>query len=161
MEALLESASDPFQRDHFAPGHFTASAFVLDPEGERLLLILHGKLGLWLQPGGHWDPEDGSLQAAARREVHEETGLGPADLEPGAPLLDVDVHRIPPNPRKGEPEHRHYDLRVLLRARSTAIQAASDARDARWVPLAQVHAQATDASVRRAVERVLALREGA
>src|SRR6202008_1440543 len=73
--ALLESAADPFDREHFAPGHVTASAFVLDPAHARLLLILHSKLGRWLQPGGHVESDDASVVSAARREVLEETGL--------------------------------------------------------------------------------------
>jgi 8-oxo-dGTP pyrophosphatase MutT (NUDIX family) len=57
------------------PGHFTASAFVLHPSGEALLLILHRKLGMWLQPGGHLESSDVDHLGAARREVAEETGV--------------------------------------------------------------------------------------
>ncbi|MEN8041330.1 MAG: hypothetical protein ABFR95_07475, partial [Actinomycetota bacterium] len=48
-------------RSEFEPGHFTASGFVTSPDGEALLLIHHGKLDRWLQPGGHIDPEDASV----------------------------------------------------------------------------------------------------
>ena len=48
MRQLVE-APEPFARSAFAPGHFTASAFVLSPDERSLLLILHGKLGRWLQ----------------------------------------------------------------------------------------------------------------
>src|SRR5882757_4393264 len=89
--ALLEDAADPFDREHFAPGHVTASAFVLDPAHERLLLILHSKLGRWLQPGGHVESGDPSVALTARREVLEETGLDvSAGNTFGARLLDVD-----------------------------------------------------------------------
>lgn len=39
-------------------GHITASGLVIDPERGRVLLTLHRKLRMWLQMGGHCEPED-------------------------------------------------------------------------------------------------------
>lgn len=156
MVALVDRPGDACSRHHFEPGHFTASAFVLSPDDGSLLLVLHGTLGLWLQPGGHVEPEDEDIVAAATREAIEETGI--TDLEPvslGSPLLDLDVHPIPANERKNEPAHEHFDVRILLRARTWAFSAGSDALDARWVPLAEVEDAGTDESVVRAVRRVV------
>ena len=157
MLELLESEGNPFARGHFVPGHFTASAFVLSPDEEKLLLILHGKLGLWLQPGGHIDPDDADVHAAARREVVEETGIAASDLELlGTPLLDLDIHPIPPNPKKGEPAHEHFDVRVLFKSTTWEFAAGSDAQDARWVRIEDVKDAGTDDSVLRAVRRLQA-----
>jgi 8-oxo-dGTP pyrophosphatase MutT (NUDIX family) len=159
MSELLDQVEAPWDRRAVTPGHFTASAFVLSPDGERLLLIHHAKLGRWLQPGGHIDDGDEDVFAAALREVAEETGVRGVVLAPGRPaLLDVDVHEIPARPAKGEAAHRHYDLRVLLWALDDAVQAGSDALAARWVPLDQVADWETDASVLRAVESIVAWR---
>ncbi len=149
MLALLD-ARDPFARDHFSPGHFTASAFVLSPDGGRLLLIFHEKFRRWLQPGGHIEPEDADLAASALREVAEETNV--TDLSIVNRLFDVDVHAIPA--RKGDPAHHHFDVRVLLRAHSESLTAATDALAAKWVPLAEVHTVETDESVLRAVRKI-------
>ena len=149
----LLARPDAFSRSCFDPGHFTASAFVLSPDGVDLLLILHAKLGLWLQPGGHVDPEDVDLLAGARREVEEETGI--AELTVEGALLDVDIHRLPPHPKKDEPGHEHFDVRFLFRAASRDFVAGSDALDARWVPLAEVASAGTDESVERAVRKLL------
>ena len=35
------------------PDHLTASAVVLDASRTSVLLVLHGKVRRWLQPGGH------------------------------------------------------------------------------------------------------------
>ena len=142
---------DPCARDHFEPGHFTASSFVLSPDGTSVLLILHGKLHRWLQPGGHIDPEDLDVLAAAKREVAEEVGI--TELERvGAGLFDVDVHSIPA--RKQEPEHEHHDLRFLFRAVSLDAEAGSDAKAAKWVALSEVAHIESDQSVMRAVAKI-------
>lgn len=149
--SLLQEPGDVRARDHFTPGHLTASAFVLSPDEAQLLLIFHGKLHLWLQPGGHVEPTDADLLAASLREVTEETGL--VELEVLDPLFDVDVHMIPA--RKTEPEHKHFDVRALFRAQSWTFAAGSDALAAKWVPLAEAEVLQTDESVRRAVRKLL------
>ena len=154
MLDLTEAPGDPFSRNHFVPGHFTASAFVLSPSEESLLLILHGKLGLWLQPGGHIDPEDSDVFAAARREVREEVGIDQIEWAEGGPsLFDLDIHTIPARPGK-EPAHEHFDLRVFLRAPHLGFTVGSDAKDARWVALDKISLEISDESVMRAVRKL-------
>ncbi|PLX21947.1 DNA mismatch repair protein MutT [Candidatus Parcubacteria bacterium] len=52
--------------------HFTSSAIIV--EQNKILLIFHKKLGVWLYPGGHIE-EDEHPDEALLREVKEETGL--------------------------------------------------------------------------------------
>jgi hypothetical protein len=66
MLDLIGSPGDAFSRSHYSPGHFTASAFVLSPDESSLLVVLHRKLGRWLQPGGHIDPDDTDFESAAQ-----------------------------------------------------------------------------------------------
>jgi len=153
MLALMESAGDPFRRDHFAPGHFTASAFVLSPDEAELLLILHGKLGMWLQPGGHVEPGDADLASAARREVAEEVGIDELALLSDGPL-DLDIHRIPA--RAEEPEHEHFDVRFLFRAGHRSLREGEEVKGARWVPLDGVARLHSDESVQRAMRKLRA-----
>jgi len=153
--ALLDRPANPFDREHFTPGHVTASAFVIDPARERLLLILHAKLGRWLQPGGHVESDDASVIEAARREVLEETGLE-VRADRAVQLLDVDVHQIP---ARGElPEHEHFDVRFAFEATHTDARAGSDATQARWVSIAELLSGGphlpTDESVLRAVRKL-------
>lgn len=151
IRRLLDAPGDPFSRHHFTPGHVTASAFVRSPDGGSVLLIHHGKLHRWLQPGGHVEPADADVIAAARREVAEEVGLTDVDLV-GDGLFDVDVHDIPA--LRGDPAHAHFDVRVLFQARHLDARAGSDARAARWFPLDAVNAVESDASVARAVRKL-------
>lgn len=154
MLELLRSPGDVLSRSHFEPGHFTASAFVLSPDGSRLLLISHPKLGRWLQPGGHIEPEDKDCEAAARREVREETGVGELAVL-GSGIFDVDVHEIPARPK--ESAHRHFDVRYAFIA-STEQLAVSDEVDevkaARWVELNRVVELNPEESLVRCVRRL-------
>jgi 8-oxo-dGTP pyrophosphatase MutT (NUDIX family) len=151
MQTLLGSPGDVFAREHYVPGHFTASAFIVSPARDAILLILHGKLGLWLQPGGHVDASDTDVIVAARREVEEEVSLSQLPLaHPG--IFDVDVHVIPA--RKEAPAHEHFDVRFVFEAEASSGRAGSDAKDARWVSLDEVSKLQTDESVMRAVRKL-------
>jgi 8-oxo-dGTP pyrophosphatase MutT (NUDIX family) len=155
MAAPTPSSSGPaapISRSHFVPGHLTASAFVLSPARDALLLILHKKLGLWLQPGGHIEPGDESLAAAARREVAEEVGLAlPASAE-GA-VFDLDIHRIPA--RRDEPQHEHFDVRFCFQAPTLDFATNDEVVAARWAPLAEIDQLTTDESVLRVARKLV------
>ena len=152
MLELIEAPGDCFSRDHYQPGHFTCSSFVLSPDSQSLLLIYHSKLKRWLQPGGHNEPDDEDVFAAARREVAEETGILELHLVDGEQLFDVDIHAIPP--WGAAPAHEHFDLRFLFKAPSLSARAGSDAMAAKWVAFSQVNAHESDASVMRAVAKL-------
>ena len=124
--SLLASDS-PFSAARFDPGHITASAFVVHPTEHAVGLILHSKIGLWLQPGGHVEPDDVGIVEAALREVREEVGVGPA----GPPwLCDIDIHTFPA--RRDVPTHLHHDVRVAFRADSDRLVQGDGVDAARW-----------------------------
>lgn len=149
FRALLDHADDIADPAHYLPGHLTASAFAVDRSGEALLLVHHAKLGRWLQPGGHVDPADHSLEGAARRELEEETGL--AQVE-SLGLFDLDVHRIPE--RGDVPSHDHYDVRFGFRSRHDDITAGEGVHEAVWARLDALGEHLTDSSVVRAAAKL-------
>ena len=54
--------------------HFTATAFVLHPNHDKVLLHWHKKVNEWLPPGGHIENNE-IPEEAVIREVYEESGL--------------------------------------------------------------------------------------
>ena len=114
-----------------SPGHFTASALILNPAKTRVLLVEHRKLGIWVQPGGHADG-DVHLENVARKEVEEETGL--SVFQGSLSILDLDIHPIPA--RKDESAHDHYDVRYLFIADPEQNLTISDeSTDLRWIEI--------------------------
>jgi 8-oxo-dGTP pyrophosphatase MutT (NUDIX family) len=76
----------------------------------------HVKLGMWLPPGGHCEPNEDPVQAAIR-EAKEETGLDVRIIPPPG-LLDVERPQVLPPPeviliedivRADQPFHQHID----------------------------------------------------
>lgn len=137
-----------------ARAHFTGSAVVAAPDGQHVCLVLHAKLGRWLQPGGHADPADGgSMQTTALREAREETGLA-VQLHPAAGRpLDVDVHRIPE--RTGEPAHEHLDVRYLVVATNPGALAhdPGEALGAQWLSWEEALSRVDEPALRRLLKK--------
>jgi 8-oxo-dGTP pyrophosphatase MutT (NUDIX family) len=126
-----------------ADGHITASALVIDPSRDRVLLTLHRKMRMWLQMGGHCEPEDGTLARAALREATEESGVDGLVLLPGGPVR-LDRHHTPCA--------WHLDVQYAALAPAGAVEAISDeSLDLRWFPYEEV-ADVADESVVRLVE---------
>ncbi|WP_431999608.1 NUDIX hydrolase [Streptomyces sioyaensis] len=130
-------------------GHLTASALVIDPTGGRVLLTLHRKLKMWLQMGGHCEPEDASLAEAALREAREESGIARGlTLLPGGPVR-LDRHHTPCAV--------HLDVQYAALAPEGAVAAISDeSLDLRWFAYDEVPGVA-DASVAQLVDDARAL----
>ncbi|MFE6824364.1 NUDIX hydrolase [Streptomyces sp. NPDC057690] len=121
-------------------GHVTASALVIDPERGRVLLTLHKKMRMWLQMGGHCEPADETVRAAALREATEESGIGGLALLPGGPVR-LDRH---PTPCAW-----HYDVQYAALAPAGAVEAISDeSLDLRWFAYAEVAGVADESVVR-------------
>ncbi|MEV6173447.1 NUDIX hydrolase [Streptomyces sp. NPDC051954] len=124
-------------------GHITASALVVDPSRGRVLLTLHKKLRMWLQMGGHCEPADETLAAAALREATEESGIAGLALLPGGPVR-LDRHHTPCA--------WHLDVQYAALAPAGAVEAISDeSLDLRWFGYDEV-ATVADESVVRLLE---------
>ncbi|KAF1710689.1 NUDIX hydrolase [Pseudoxanthomonas kalamensis DSM 18571] len=150
-QLLADDSADPFVRERLT-GHFTASAWLVDGSGGRVLLTHHRKLGIWVQLGGHADG-DRDLMRVALREAEEESGLAGLIVEPG--IFDLDRHWIPEY--RGVPAHWHYDVRYVVRTGgSEAFVVGPESHDLAWRDIRVLAADpATDTSLRRMADKWL------
>ena len=107
--------------------HFTVTTFV--SKAGATLLHWHRKVGLWLPPGGHIEPNEDPMQAACR-EALEETEIvveivptttafaydDPPQLSPPATIMVEPIRSF-----GGEDAHHHIDLIYFSRPRDRGL----------------------------------------
>jgi len=141
-------------------GHLTASGLLLNKTGDAVFLIYHNFLQLWLQPGGHLDPQELPVDGAVREFV-EETGIKNVKLHPwhasNAIPFDMDTHAIPPNETKSEGSHYHHDFQYLLTTdddeNAVSIQ-EDEVSQYRWVPLQELIEREHDTRLKRVAAKL-------
>ncbi|MCA0435667.1 MAG: NUDIX domain-containing protein [Actinobacteria bacterium] len=128
--AALTDRADAISR-FGPPAHLTVGVAVLDPSGRRVLLTHHRKADAWYQFGGHIEPGDASLRAAAERELREESGL--TDLALSARPVHLDRHALP---GAFGTCREHLDVRYAAVAAADAVPLVSpESYDVRWFDL--------------------------
>jgi len=119
--------------------HFSSTAFVVNKQKNKVLLIHHNIFNGWAYPGGHADGEE-DLLSVAIREVEEETGVK-------ATPLDNSIFSIQSLPINGHVKngkyvsaHIHLNVIYLLEADDTQpLKIKPDEnKDVKWFPLTNV-----------------------
>ncbi|MGV6852111.1 MAG: NUDIX hydrolase [bacterium] len=149
LKAFIQQNNQCFERE-LSQGHLTGSCWLVNSNGDQILLTHHKKLNLWLQPGGHADGET-DIAAVALKEAKEESGL--KDLKIADPhIFDIDIHKIPANPK--DAEHYHYDIRFIIQAsEDTDYIVSEESHDLAWVKLDKLSEYTTEPSIVRMAEK--------
>lgn len=147
FQDLILSGGRYLYRDHLVPGHITGSALLLSNDRTRVLMNHHKSLNKWLCFGGHADGEADILEVA-RREVVEESGI--EDIEViSTTVFDLDIHPIPSNHRKGEPDHLHYDIRYVFVARDEAFKISDESLNLKWCGIDEASGLSSSSGMKR------------
>ena len=123
---FLEENDDAFLRENLI-AHMTASAWVVNPGRDRVLMVYHRIYDSWAWTGGHADGEE-DLLAVALREVTEETGV--THVRPvSKDIFSLETLTVDGHEKRGEyvPSHLHLNLTYLLEADDTeALRVCED-----------------------------------
>jgi len=161
LKRFLECNSNIYDRKNFN-GHIVANALVINPKGQ-VLTLFHNTLQMYLQPGGHVEFKDTSLEKAAQREAEEESGIVDLKLHPwhidhAIPLL-IESHWFPENPKKEEPAHMHHDALYVFITESSNIQLqAEEVSDFSWNSPSEMMSYNPDSFPGQALQRMRYLR---
>ncbi|MBQ5328097.1 MAG: NUDIX hydrolase [Oscillospiraceae bacterium] len=114
---LLEWLSEPdvFERKN-ERAHFTASAWVVNPERTKVLMIYHNIYDSWAWMGGHTDGEE-NLFAVAEREAKEESGI--TDIKAiSEEIASVEILTVNGHEKRGKyvPSHLHLNATYFFEA---------------------------------------------
>ncbi len=149
FETFINQNADCFERRNKS-GHLTGSAWIVNKSYTRVVLVLHGKLNVWIQPGGHADGNS-DLIAVAQMEAHEETGLTSLKLLSNN-IFDISIHQIPAFGI--EPEHHHYDIRYLFKSDlNEPLICSSESHSLSWVKLDEIEQNNSSESILRMVAK--------
>ena len=115
---FLEENDDAFLRENLI-AHMTASAWVVNPKRDKVLMVYHKIYDSWSWTGGHAAGET-DLLAVALREVTEETGV--KSVRPVTEdIYSLEVLTVDGHEKRGEyvSSHLHLNVTYLLEADDT------------------------------------------
>ena len=112
---FLEQNDDAFLRENLI-AHMTASAWVVNPKRDRVLMVYHKIYDSWSWTGGHADGET-DLLSVALREVTEETGVTHVRPVSGE-IFSLETLTVDGHEKRGQyvPSHLHLNVTYLLEA---------------------------------------------
>ncbi|MDX2305722.1 MAG: NUDIX hydrolase [Microscillaceae bacterium] len=148
---LVHNYADFYKRS-LEIGHLTGSAWIVNADRNKIVLVHHLKLGRWLQPGGHTEEGDPSIFHAALREAREETGLQSIRALSDR-IYDMDIHLIPA--WGSTPAHEHYDIRYIFEAdEHETLQLSAESKALRWFSPDEIRAMTQERSLLRMLEKM-------
>ena len=141
----LESGRDMFTRENSA-AHFTASAWVVSPDRQQVLMVYHNIYRSWSWMGGHADG-DRDLLRVARREVMEESGLKQLKLL-SPQIFSLEILTVDGHIKRGSYVSSHLHLNVTYLFEADPGQALSVKPDENsgvaWIPVAELPEKVTE-----------------
>ena len=139
MLKFIDSFPDVLTRKNEI-GHFTTSAWIVNKERTKALMIYHNIYKSWAWIGGHADGEE-NLESVIRREIEEETGLkNIKSLRDG--IYGIVILNADPHIKKGKyiNSHLHFDVQYIFEAsENEKLRIKPDENsDVKWIPIEEV-----------------------
>ncbi len=139
MSNYLNDFDDTLTRQN-EYGHFTSSAFVLNKQRTKILMIYHKIYNSWAWVGGHSDG-DSDLLYVAIKEAKEETGI--KNVVPiFNNIYSIEIINVNGHEKKGKyvGSHVHLNVTYLLEAdENEEIHIKEDENSGvKWVPINEI-----------------------
>lgn len=142
---FIDGNDDAFLRTNLT-AHMTASAWVVNRERTKTLMVYHRIYNSWSWTGGHADGEE-NLLAVALRELREETGVKSA-RPVTRDIYSLEVLTVDGHEKRGEyvPSHLHMNVTYLLEADEGEMLTVCEEENSgvRWFTLEDALAASTE-----------------
>lgn len=115
IEFISSASVDPYTRENEV-AHLTASAWIVNRERTKVLMVYHNLYDSWSWTGGHADGER-DLLFVALKEAREETGV--EHIRPiTEDIFSVECLTVDGHEKRGKyvPSHIHMNVTYLLEA---------------------------------------------
>ena len=114
MLRVLSIMPDCFDRSN-ETAHFSASSWIVNRGGDKVLMAYHNLYHVWAWTGGHADG-DRDLLSVALREAREETGIHAEPVTED--IFSLEILTVDGHEKRGRcvPSHLHLNVTYLLRA---------------------------------------------
>lgn len=115
MLKYIKKFSDVLTRDN-EMFHFTTSAWIVNKDRTKVLMIYHNIYDSWAWIGGHADGNPNLLEVV-KREILEESGLDKVNLLYQG-IFGLSIHTVKSHIKRNQyvSAHLHYDIQFLFEA---------------------------------------------
>ena len=126
--------------------HLTASAWVVSPDRQQVLMAYHNLYDSWAWLGGHADG-DWNLMSVARREAEEESGI--RNLKTVTEdIFSLEILTVSGHEKRGHyvPSHLHLNLTYLFEGDPTLPLKIKDDENSAvgWITVAEIAEKSTE-----------------
>ena len=136
--------------------HMTTSAWIVNKERTKVLMIYHNIYDSWAWVGGHADGDDDLLHVV-KKEIEEETGLSNVKL-----LLDgiygLNIITVDNHIKRGNivNSHLHFDIEYLFEADENDLIRINEDENSgvKWIDIDEVEKYSTEEKMKPIYKRL-------
>lgn len=137
--------------------HITSSAFVINKNKDKVLMVQHNIYNSWAWTGGHADGEE-DLLFVAIKEVKEETGvknITPVSNE----IVSIDILPVFGHMKKGKyvSSHLHASIAYLIEAdeNELLIVKPDENSGVKWIPIDEIKLYSNERHMIKVYEKII------
>lgn len=153
---FIENFKDILSRQNEI-AHVTSSAFIVNKDRDKVLMVYHNIYNSWSWVGGHADEEE-DLLAVAIREAKEETGI--TKVEPIIKnIFSIEVLPVVGHMKRGKyvSAHLHLSVTFLLQAeeKETLKVKEDENSGVKWIPINEVISSSTEPHMQEVYKKLI------
>ncbi len=156
MLEFIENNKDVLTRDNRI-GHFTTSAWIVNKERTKVLMIYHNIYDSWAWIGGHADGIEDLFQVV-KREIEEETGVKNVRPLKGDDIYSIGIIYVANHIKRGKfvGDHLHMDVEYLFEADEDEALRIKEAENSgvKWIPIDKIDEYVSEEHMKPVYEKL-------